>query len=132
MSDRPKSADTKCARLRAFMADGTWYAAAQLAEVGGSRFAARLFEIRRGEDGEAPVAYECRAVGGSDTAFEYRLRFDLPPEETPKKARRQSASALIREQAEHIARLTAELAELRARLAVTERRGQADLFGGAR
>lgn len=132
MSARPHSSDTKCARLRAYMADGAWHAAADLAEVGGSRFAARLFEIRRGEDGGTPVAYECRSVGGSDTAFEYRLRFDARPEETPARAHRKSASALIREQAERIARLTAELAETRARLERLDRSPQADLFGGGR
>ncbi|MBL8924151.1 MAG: hypothetical protein JNJ54_35175 [Myxococcaceae bacterium] len=125
---RPAKADTKCARLRAFMADGAWYAAAQLAEVGGSRFPARLHEIRRGADGDRPIDYECRSVGGSDTAFEYRLLPHAPEPEKRTERRRQSAAELIRHQAEEIARLTAELAKLR-----TERRaGQAELFGGGR
>ena len=55
MSARPRSADTKVARLRAVMADGAWYAASALAEVGGTRFAARLFDIRRGTDGNTPL-----------------------------------------------------------------------------
>lgn len=122
----PKSAPTKRERLRAFMSDGQWHPAHELAAVGGTRFAARLHELRRGVEGPA-VEYECRAVGSSDTAFEYRLRPDLPPPEL--KARgRVSASELIRHQAEEIARLTAELARLRTSLR-SER--QASLFDGA-
>lgn len=127
MSARPHSADSKAARLRAHMADGAWYAASALAEVGGTRFAARLFEIRRGTDGNTPVDYECRAVGGSDTAFEYRLVHDAPPPDVTK--RRRSASALIKQQAEEIARLQAELAAaLKAR--VKSSQSQQSLFGG--
>lgn len=137
MSARPAKADTKCARLRAFMADGAWYAGSALAEVGGTRFAARLHEIRRGEDGERPVDYECRAIGGSDTAFEYRLRPELPEPELKTQKRRRATSELIRRQAEEIARLQAELAraiEVRVRQ-VREHRARAEalqqsLFGG--
>lgn len=127
MSARPRSADTKARRLRAFMADGAWYAAAALAEVGGTRFAARLHEIRNGSDGERAIDYECRAVGGSDTAFEYRLRPDLPEPEKKTAKKRQSASELIKHQAEEIARLTAELAKAR----LERRPEQASLFGGS-
>lgn len=129
MSARPRSADTKAARLRAYMADGSWYAASALAEVGGTRFAARLFDIRRGTDGSTPVDYECRAVGGSDTAFEYRLRPDLPAPEQ-KTQKRQSASALIKSQAEEIARLQAELAKAIASR-VKSNQAQQSLFGGS-
>lgn len=130
MSARPRSADTKAARLRAYMADGSWYAASALAEVGGTRFAARLFDIRRGTDGNTPVDYECRPIGDSDTAFEYRLRFDLPAPDVTK--RRRSASALIKQQAEEIARLQAELAKAIAGRVkqVRGHQAQASLFGG--
>ena len=132
MSARPRSADTKAARLRAYMADGAWDAASALAEVGGTRFAARLFEIRHGTDGNTPVDYECRAVGGSDTAFEYRLRPDLPPPEQKTQKKRQSASALIKSQAEEIARLQAELAKAIAAKVkqVRAHQAQQSLFGG--
>lgn len=131
MSARPRSADTKAARLRAYMADGAWYAASALAEVGGTRFAARLFDIRRGTDGNTPVDYECRPIGDSDTAFEYRLRFDLPAPDVTK--RRRSASALIKSQAEEIARLQAELAKAIAGRVkqVREHQVQQSLFGGS-
>ncbi len=131
MSARPRSADSKAARLRAFMANGAWYAASALAEVGGTRFAARLFEIRRGADGGQPVEYECRAVGGSDTAFEYRLVHDAPPPDVTK--RKRSASALIKAQAEEIARLQAELAKALASRVKDVRAHQAQhsLFGGS-
>ena len=128
MSARPRSADTKAARLRAYMADGAWYAASALAEVGGTRFAARLFDIRRGTDGNTPVDYECRPIGDSDTAFEYRLRFDLPAPDVTK--RRRSASALIKQQAEEIARLQAELATAIASR-VKSNQAQQSLFGGS-
>lgn len=130
MSARPAKADTKCARLRAFMADGAWHPAGELAAIGGSRFPARLHEIRNGADGSAPIDYECRSVGGSDTAFEYRLLPDAAAPEAKTKRKRQSASELIRSQAEAIARLTAELAQLK--LERQRGRGQAELFGGGR
>jgi hypothetical protein len=128
MSARPSKADTKCALLRNFMADGAWHPAHVLAAIGGTRFAARLHEIRNGADGSRPIDYECRAVGGSETAFEYRLRPDAPEPEQKTAKKRKSASELIRHQAEEIARLTAELARVRASLR-TDR--QASLFGGA-
>lgn len=115
------------------MADGAWYAAAALAEVGGTRFAARLFEIRYGTDGEQPIDYECRAVEGSDTAFEYRLRPDLPAAE-PTSKKRKSASALIKAQAEEIARLQAELAKaiaVRVKQVREHEAKQQSLFGGS-
>jgi hypothetical protein len=115
------------------MQDGAWYAAAALAEVGGTRFAARLHEIRNGADGERAIDYECRAVGASDTAFEYRLRPDLPAPEKKTQKKRQSASALIKAQAEEIARLQAELAKAIAGRVkqVRGHQAQASLFGGS-
>ncbi|MFY3742451.1 hypothetical protein ACOQFB_00965 [Anaeromyxobacter sp. Red801] len=63
--------DGACARLRALLADGAWHSALELVEAGGLRFGARLFELRRGQDGGPPldVEGEARDAGGRSRWF---------------------------------------------------------------
>jgi hypothetical protein len=59
----------RCERLRGLLADGKWHLAAELRDVAGWRYGARLYEVRRGEDGGPPLTVEVRALGGT---HEYR------------------------------------------------------------
>ena len=47
---------TRCAALRALLSDGQEHAGAELEQVGGRRFAGRIHELRRGEDGGPAIA----------------------------------------------------------------------------
>jgi hypothetical protein len=56
-----RKAPDRCARLRALLADGRWHLAAELREVAGWRYGARLYEVRRGDDKRPPLTVEVRA-----------------------------------------------------------------------
>lgn len=99
-------APTACARLRHLLSDRQWHSHAELTKVGGSRFGARLLELRTGEDGAAPLLIEKRAVGG-DVVFHYRCAGEAAvPQQT-----RTVASILseLRREVAHLQRLNAEL-----------------------
>jgi hypothetical protein len=62
----------KLAPLRKLFADGQWHDMHQLAAVAGMRYGARIFELRRGDDGEPPLDIEKRQVRPG--FWEYRAR----------------------------------------------------------
>jgi hypothetical protein len=58
------------AALRELLGDHEWHSMAELEAVAGRRYGARLFELRRGEDGRPPSVIEVRTEGGG--CYEYR------------------------------------------------------------
>lgn len=65
-----KRTPERLAGLRALMRDGEWHTADELRKVAGWRFGARLYELRRGEDGGAPMAIKMENKGGG--VYRYR------------------------------------------------------------
>lgn len=131
---RPETAPSACERLRAFMADGAWHPADELARprVGGARFAARLDEIRHGEDPEngEPLSYDWEVIGGVRC---YRLRPFAAGEARPKP--RRSVKGRIAHLERELVEARKTITELTARLEEQGRRrghqpGQAELFAG--
>lgn len=59
----------RCERLRALLADLRWHTMDELREVAGWRYGGRLYEVRRGADGGAPITVEVRQTAG---LHEYR------------------------------------------------------------
>lgn len=57
-------------KLRDLFADSEWHSMAELEAVAGRRYGARLYELRRGEDGRPPAIVEVRSEGGG--CYEYR------------------------------------------------------------
>lgn len=58
------------AALRELLADGDWHTMEELERIAGRRYGARLFELRRGEDGRPPAVVEVKTEGGG--CYEYR------------------------------------------------------------
>ncbi len=109
---RPGFSDTCCSRLRRFMSAGGWFPSSALERVGGRRFAARLHEIERGQDGRPPRRYEVELRAGGRSW--YRL-LPVDAKWTPPAPRRERAKERITELLLEVERLKAELAEVRAR-----------------
>lgn len=65
---RKKSA--ALAALRDLFADGEWHGGDELRQVAGWRYGARLFELRRGEDGRPPLVIDVRCESGG--LYEYQ------------------------------------------------------------
>lgn len=59
-------------KLRALLADGAWHHMQELQDVAGWRYGARLWEIKRGEDGGPQLDIEKMAVLGRDDEWLYR------------------------------------------------------------
>lgn len=102
-------APSRCEALRRLLEDGAWHSHRELTRVGGSRFGARLLELRAGEDGGEPLAIEKRSVAG-DVGWEYR---SAGPAERAHEPR--GVAALLAELRRENERLRARVAELEAR-----------------
>jgi hypothetical protein len=63
---RPKA----LAALRELFSDGEWHGGEELRQVDGWRYGARLFELRRGEDGRPPLTIDVRCESGG--LYEYQ------------------------------------------------------------
>lgn len=55
--------------LRALLSPGLWVHMRELMRVGGTRYGARLMELRRGRGGYPPMAIHVRQVGVSEYAY---------------------------------------------------------------
>lgn len=73
-----KKRKTKAAALRELMTTGPrawgWFTQQELIAAGGLRYGGRLHEIRRGDDGELPLAVDCIALDSEGGRYSYRLR----------------------------------------------------------
>ena len=68
---------THSQRLRALLADGLWHSSAALVRAGcGFRYGSVVERVRKGRDGEPPLAIEARQVSAS--RWEYRRRPAAP------------------------------------------------------
>lgn len=122
---RPQFADTKCAKLRELLADGAWHDQDELADVGGRRYGARLYDIARGLDGGEALKVITEAVGTSEGLYRTRARPYEAGEERPKSKPR------LKDLQRELARANARIAQLEAQLAARPRRpatAQPDLF----
>jgi hypothetical protein len=77
------AAPTRCQRLRELLADRAWHSHAEMTQVGGARFGARLLEMRRGQDGGTPWDVEVRSAEDDDRRTEYRLKGEAAPYVAP-------------------------------------------------
>jgi hypothetical protein len=55
---------------RRLLGDGRWHSADELRQVAGWRYGARLYELRRGEDGRPPLVIDVRCESGG--LYEYQ------------------------------------------------------------
>ncbi len=101
---RPARAPLRKAALLANMEVGRWYTQQTLADIGGSRFPARLHEVAR----EHPtLTYQCRELDSDTGRFEYRL---VERGDSPRPVRRVSRLKQLEAEVE---RLNSELSKLR-------------------
>jgi len=106
----PKSAPTKREALRLLLADGKWHHMSECSRVGGTRYGARLLELRQGLGGPK-MQTQHRVIDGSDNEFEYRA-FVEPQAELELNAKTRSPKRLIAELIQENASLKRRVAEL--------------------
>lgn len=103
----PTGAPTKRESLRLLLADGKWHHMSECSRVGGTRYGARLLELRQGIGGPK-MQTEHRVIGGSDNEFEYRALL-VPQAELPLDAKKPTRIAELKRENDALRRRVAEL-----------------------